>query len=302
MGKASAETTLKLVKLLLPAFEEIINDVRKGHGYLNFDPRLVRFLSKGEASPWALYYQDVNQIKKLALFSFIGHENIPEFIEMMRSITTEEKIQFADKLKEEILLEFPDEIDFPETLITNEKEAREWWLQASDEERKDAITRDTLLLYSLITQVCHYFGLMTFGKSLCDLVAAAFTGDDEAYCQAVQIDKTILYSIPYFRERLARAQLSYDFTFLQLLSTAIAGKPLAGYIKHKELMFVFAILDDEGLLGMPLDELFDLCEGMGVYGQKFGIYDIDSLRKRRSYYLKKTGRKLQNLRPSNNSL
>lgn len=69
MTNREATQTINLIRSLLPAFEEIIHDVRKGHGFFNFDARLVAFLSKGEASPWAVFYQDFNQIKALSLFS-----------------------------------------------------------------------------------------------------------------------------------------------------------------------------------------------------------------------------------------
>lgn len=271
---------------------------RQNHGFLNLDPDIVPFLSKGHATPWATYYQSPGQLKLLALLSLVDAESIPEFAESLKASTLEEQTQFSEELKEIALSTITQGNDLPSTPTLTKQEAKQWWESANEEEREHAVTRDTLLLYTLVTQFFHYCGIMTFGRSLCDLVEDAITGDDGAFYKAVQIDKTTLYSIPYFRERLARAQLSYDFDFLQKLSSAITGKPLAGYIKYKELMFVFAILDDEGLLGMPAEELFNLCEELGIYGHKFGIYDVGSFSKRRSYYLKKTGRKLHYLRPS----
>lgn len=289
--------TIKLIKLLLPHIEEMIAASSGSHGFFNLDPLMVSFLSKGQATPWATYYQSANQLKSLALFSLIDPESIPEFAESLKTSTLEEKTQFSEELQE-LALSAMTNNNVSDTAIKTEEEVKEWWASASEEERTHEITRETLRLYTAVTQFFHYCGIMTFGKSLCDLVVDAINGDDSAFCNAVQIDKTTLYSIPYFRERLARAQLSSDPAFLKKLSAAITGKPLAGYIKHKALMFVFAILDDEGLLGMPAEELFDLCEELGIYGHKFGIYEIGTFIKRRSYYLKKTGRKLHYSRPS----
>ena len=58
-------------------------------------------------------------------------------------------------------------------------------------------------------------------------------------------------------------------------------------------MFVFALLDDEGFLEMPLNDLMAVCEDIGVYGREFGVEDTESLRKRRKYYREQTGRQIK---------
>jgi hypothetical protein len=294
----SHRVTVKLIKALLPFFEEMIAETRKNHGYFKFESQLIPFLSKGHETPWATNYQSLGQLKLLAIFSFFEPSEIPELAKHIKESTLSEKQEMAARLKELALETTEEDKALDSVPVITEQDAKDRWAALGPEERVDETTRATLLLYAVITQFCHYCGLMTFGRSLCDLVADAIAGDDIAFCKAVQLDKTILYSIPYFRERLARAQLSADLVFLQKLSTAITGKQLAGYIKHKELMFVFAILDDEGMLGLPAEELFDLCEELGIYGQRFGIFDVGTFRKRRSYYLKMTGRKLSDSRPS----
>ncbi|MCP5345364.1 MAG: hypothetical protein R3F41_04900 [Gammaproteobacteria bacterium] len=134
--------------------------------------------------------------------------------------------------------------------------------------------------------------LVTFGRHICDLVADAENGDDEAFCKAVQIDKTILFGIPYFHKRLIRAQLGSEPEFLHKLALALESPSLGRRISYPQLMFVFAILDDEGLLDMPLDELLTFCEELGVYGREYGVEDTESLRKRRKYYRDRTGRRI----------
>ncbi len=294
----SRQLTIKLIKALLPLFEELIAEIRKNHGYFSVESKLVPFLSKGHQTPWATYYQSLGQLKLLALFSFCHPAEIPQLATLIKNSSLTEKQAMAEELKVLALASIHRDAGPDTEPLVTAQEAQEWWTSLSAEERTQETTRATLLLYSVVTQFCHYCGLMTFGRSLCDLVADAVAGDDIAFCKAVQLDKTVLYSIPYFRERLARAQLSADLAFLQRLSTAVTGKQLAGYIKHKELMIVFAILDDEGMLELPAEELFDLCEELGIYGQRFGIFDVGSFRKRRSYYLKMTGRKLPDSRPS----
>ncbi|MGV3590887.1 MAG: hypothetical protein ACO1PZ_04305 [Gammaproteobacteria bacterium] len=137
--------------------------------------------------------------------------------------------------------------------------------------------------------VCNYLALMSFGRTMCDLVTSAKNGNDDDFCHAVQIDRTVLFGIPYFRQRLIRAQVGYEAEFLHKLGEAVKGSILRKKLSYPELMLVFAMLDDEGLLDMPLNELMDVCEELGVYGREHGTEDIDSLRKRRQYYRKMTG-------------
>jgi len=46
-----------------------------------------------------------------------------------------------------------------------------------------------------VTGFFNYFALMIHGRTLCRLVADAKTGDDDAFCKAVQIDRTVLVNV-----------------------------------------------------------------------------------------------------------
>jgi len=145
-----------------------------------------------------------------------------------------------------------------------------------------------------VVKYCDFLSLMSFGESIFHLVKRAQNGDDTAFFQAVRVDKTTLYAIPYFRQRQAKAQLGSDSSLLKGLSTAIKSPSLGSKIKHPILLLFFAMLDDSHLLDMPLNDLLDLCETVGVYGAEYGIEDRDSLRKRRSYYRRRCGRQITN--------
>ncbi|GAB5500198.1 MAG: hypothetical protein PsegKO_25090 [Pseudohongiellaceae bacterium] len=142
----------------------------------------------------------------------------------------------------------------------------------------------------LTAKLCDFPCLMSFGQSIFYLVLKAQDNNDKALCQVVQIDKTTLYAIPHFNQRLARAQLTSDRVFMSKLATAVKSPSLGSKIKYPMLLLFFAMLDDVGILEMPLDDLLDLCERVGIYGAAHGVEDRDSLRKRRTYYIKRNGR------------
>lgn len=62
-------------------------------------------------------------------------------------------------------------------------------------ERRDILKRTLLLLLGTLTGFFNYFALMIHGRTLCRLVADAKTGDDDAFCKAVQIDRTVLVNV-----------------------------------------------------------------------------------------------------------
>lgn len=134
---------------------------------------------------------------------------------------------------------------------------------------------------------------MNYGPGIHVLVNRAKTGDDDAFCKVVRVDKTALFGIPYFKIRLRRAQLGKEPQFLKSLARAIEARPLARKVKYKKLMLIFSMLDAEGFLyELPLERLFAICEDLGVYGPEFGIEDVDSLKKRRLDYKSKAGREI----------
>ena len=151
---------------------------------------------------------------------------------------------------------------------------------SSDEATQKAITKRTaLLILGFITALYNYLALMVHGRTMCQLVTDALGGDDEAYRRAVQIDRTVLF-LPYFQDRMLKAQLGNDGPFLKSVGDSLKRPILSSKIKYRTLWLTFAILEDEGLLGLPHDQILDICEQSGVYGKEYGVEDVGHLRKR----------------------
>lgn len=155
----------------------------------------------------------------------------------------------------------------------------------SPEHQKQATERVELLCAALIGNLYNYLAVMVFGQSLCQLVAHARDGSDDALVHAAQVDRTVL-NLPHFRQRLAQAQLTGDSNFLDMLSYRLRNPLLRTKLRHPELRLAFAILQDEGELDhgkrRPYSELMDLCREAKVYKGD----DVDAFRKTLTEYLR----------------
>jgi len=290
MAIRSIETTIKFINNFRPAFDELFSCARKSGGKLILPDNIVDLLTKEGLPSWCTFYEDERRLKSLTATALIGPENIEQMVVRIKKSTPEEIETIKDELTQEALdselfqLDIDDMEDIDPSYIEQE------WAKLTPSEKLLEQKRLYLLLYSFVTYVNYYFAIMTFGRSICSLVSDAKNGDDIAFCQAVQIDKSILTEIPYFRKRLSIANFSEDSCFLAKLSNALIGKSLGTKMTYPKLMLVFALLDDEGYLDLPLHKLMEVCEEVGVYGREFGVMDTESLRKRRKYYRDKTGR------------
>lgn len=293
MENEALRRSVYILKILVPQFEEILQDIRSGHGLLNFPSAFQELLSKEGLPSWAKFYEDPLKLKALTLKALLGNQQTKELIEQFKDKSEDEKIAFREELKTELIESGALAATFDNVTTASLDEARESWNTMTGEEQTEGQVHLFLVLYSMITQIHYYLALMTFGCSICDLVAKAKKGDDDAFFKAVQIDKTILTDIPYFRKRLLIAHTGCEPQFFANLSNAIKGPLLGKKLSYPMLMLVFAVLDDEGFLDLPLDQLMDICEEVGVYGREFGIEDVNSLRLRRKYYREKTGRQIR---------
>lgn len=291
----SLKNTILLVKILLPDFKEILDDIVKGHGYFNLPPHITSFLTADGLPPWSSFYDDPLKLKSITAHAMLGPDKAKSISAHLESCSELEKQRIRESYKQAAIDDKFEDFLFDDlNNITEEdiNEARNNPEGIDEETRNRILKRVYLLCYSFITQIHYYLAVMTFGKSICDLVKEAIAGDDDSFCKAVQIDRTVLFGIPYFQKRLIQAQLGSEPDFLNKLANGVKGRSLGQKLSYKELMFVFAILDDEGFLDMPLEQLMEVCQELGVYGREYGIEDVESLRKRRKYYRDQTGRQI----------
>lgn len=296
MNNQSFQDTVLLLKCIYPYTKFVTRAVQQGTGYLALPAASIALLDRAGLPLWSKFYEDPKRIKSLTVAGFLGGKNYKLFKEHFEEIGEENARRYFRVFKRVLAREAArGELSkaFESTPFISQQVYDRWYRRLSDEDKKIHQIDIYFFLYSFVINSFNFAALMTFGVSICDLVARAKAGDEDAFFQAVQIDKTTLSGIPYFQQRLARASVSNDVAFFQKLALRIGTPPIAGKIRHKRLMIVFSMLDDEGFLTKPISEIFDACETIGVYGRRYDQYDEDSLRRRLTDYLGRTGRQIR---------
>ncbi len=270
------------IKALLPQFDWILSEMEKSGGWLNLPTPLVDNLIKFKIRWWEAY-ADEKRFHIYQALMFID-------IDTLKSIQSEEDVKILNEALTNEAYELITSEEFKETRPYTEEEKKimveelnEMLVSCTDEERKQFWQQVAFFWLGFIVTFFNLLSLMVHGKSLRQLVTSACQGDDEAYVLAVQIDRTVLF-LPYFQQRLIQAQLSYDAKFLDILGYRFKNPIIKGKIRRRTLWLLFALLDSEGQLDMPLKELLSICEEVGLYGKENGVGDENSLSKRRKEY------------------
>lgn len=286
----SLASTAALIKSQLPEFDRITKEIRASGGYLTFSSPIVTLLSTEGLTAWSSFYEDPNKLKALTVVTLVGPKNIKKLERHIKRMDETQKAQLREKFKKQVLTQDSITLGADTFTMPTEDEWDSWIEDAIAGKDTEKAKNFYLLIYTVITQYANYLAVMAFARTMTTLVSMAIEGDDQCYFDAVRIDKTVLFGIPYFKSRLIRAQLEGDSKFLGKLSNAIRGTAIGTKISYRRLMFVFALLDDEGMLvDMELEQLLAICHEVGVTE----IADTETLRKRRKYYRERTGRQIK---------
>jgi hypothetical protein len=272
--KQQKETIVQLLKYSIPQIEDALEYMEENQGWLPMKEEFVSNLYKSGLSNWSEYYLDERKIKALALLNYYNPEELNNISDYKNE---------RQRLYNELVECFETDDSFLKQLKEEEDKVLERFYNSNNEEQKEISTQIAIAVLCFLTSFFNYLALMVHGRSMCRLVNDAINGDDKALALAVQIDRTVL-NLPYFQERMLKAQLGKDPTFLDQVSYRLRNPILRGKIRYRTLWATFAVLDDEGLLSLPHEEILDICEEAGVYGKNFGIEDVGHLSSRLREY------------------
>lgn len=280
MDNRSLELTFEVLEQVLPEIDWLLGHMEKSKGWLNFKPEFADNIIAWELPTWSEFYLDQQKLKNLGALCFYD-------VDELKAISAEDAAKFTEQVKLDAIEIFGeiDDIEFPEP-----EEIREFLETAEDSVREQFYKQMIIGIYAFFTTTFNYLSLMTFGKTLCQLIVIAQSDDDGAdksLCQALQIDRTILH-LPFVQSRILKAQLGHDQGFLEQLGNHIKRPILGKKIRYRKLWLTFAILEDEGFLDIPQEALLDKLQELGVYGREFGVEDVGHLRNRLFEYRKKS--------------
>jgi hypothetical protein len=282
---SSYQNTKVAIKESLTQFSELFVHINKNKGRLALPKYLTNFYVNVEQPPWATYYESQEKMDTLSLLSILEPEVIKSLADEIRSLPPDEASEFKTNLELELIEAFKEidaiEYDF---VMPSTREIKEYQKTTSEEQKKKDISQAYFFCTAFILQTYQFIALVTHGRTMHDLVHLAMGGDDIAFFEAVQIDRTLLYANPYFRKRLLQLQLSSKQSELDSLSRFMKLKLYGEKYDYPELWITFSILNRTGFLKeMALDELLDLCLELKVYSGN----NTKAIGKQRSKFLKK---------------
>ena len=270
--------TVRLIRALLPEINDAIQHMEANRGWFPLKREFVDLIEDLEISNWAWLYLDEKRLKSVSLLSLIEPD---EFVDIS------DPEQYRKYIKQEFTRLIEGTSSAPPADDKIEKSQLIFKL-ATDEEKRLFSNQVAMYTYGFIAALFNYLALLVHGRTMCQLVADAMAGDDEAYRKAVHIDRSVLY-LPYFQKRMLQSQFGREEKFLRELCLGVQSPIIKNRVQNKKLWLMFAILENEGLLGLPQKQILDICMEAGVCDGEQGIENVRDLKQHLDAYRQQQG-------------
>jgi len=247
--------------------------------------------NSGLGDLYVVAYEEESRILSCLIKSLFPGEAIKEFKQFndeLVQLSESEKLDFMDLCVSDFLED--DSSHFFESIFQatedEREDARKRFEAMPEDEKKSAFTTVQLLFTFIYSYFYNHIALMVHGQKLTTLVPLALQGDKKAFCKAIQIDRNILTSHPYFRDTYNRLQTGEDPNFLDDIASYIKRPPIRGRIRFPALYMLFAILDGfRHLEDFTASEILDICDNAMLDRYQNRIADECSVNKKRIEYL-----------------
>lgn len=297
MLRPQKKQAIALVSKSAPDYVEFFREFQSyDGGWLKWPDRLINIKNNLKLDNYVLLYEDQKKINACLLLFLMGEDGLKEWNKEYKELDEEQKVAFIDAFAQDLIDDSGEWIEemlaeFPET-PEDEAEAIKQFELLSEEEKTAQIKSLTFLFLHILPAVHNYFAVMVTGELMTSLVPKAMNGDEDAFCKAVKIDRNLIISHPYFKERYQDAQAKGDKEFLRRLSTNQSSPNLIGKIRYPGLYIVFAMLDAlKWLDDLTTNEILDICDAAALDRWQNRIEDTNAADKQRSRYRRyqKTG-------------
>lgn len=279
----SKESAAKFLASSIPDAEWLLSKIESEQGWFRFPPLLTNAIRNLKIESYPLLYQSEPAIALMLQRAFFSDAEATEFNLEFEAASLVERGTMMEEFAAGIDT-FMESVEFPKT-PQEEAEARALFESLSEEEKAEAIRFCEHWFPFFFCTFFQNLSMMVHGEKLTSLVAQAKAGNDDAFVKAIQIDRRILTTIPYFKDRFAQAQDEADSDFSDKISYRLKCAPYRGKIRFKSLWLAFAMLDQPGLLNtLTHSEILEICDNAGVGGYENRIEDVKNLSKRLSAY------------------
>lgn len=269
----------EFLRSTIPEWTWLVAHIESEDGHFRFPPLVTRAIVNLKIESYPLLYENEAAIGLIMFRAFMTKEELIELNAQLEQQSPEERGQTMRELVDG-MSEVDEAFEFPKTPAA-EKRAQVQFDALPKEDQAEAVRMAQHLWMGFLAGFFQNVSVMVHGEKLTSLVAQAKAGSDEAFCKAVQIDKRILTTIPYFKQRFEQAALEGDQNFSDALTYRLRCPLYQGKIRHKSLWMAFAFLDMVGLLDtLKHQEILDLCDDAGVGGYANRIEDVKHLSKR----------------------
>lgn len=273
----------RFLLVMAPDWMWLLAKIEAEDGRLRFPPLVTRVIINLKIESYPLLYENEAAIELTVFRAFLTPEEIAELNSRLNDQTPDERGQTLREMVDG-LSELDLAFELPKT-PADERRAQAQFEALTKDEQAEAIKIGQQLWMGFLAGFFQSLSVMVHGEKLTSLVNQAKAGNDEAFCKAVQIDKRILTTIPYFKQRFERANLEGERDFADALAYRLQCPPYKGKIRHKALYLAFAFLDQAGLLDtMKHREILDLCIDAGLDAHGNRIDDVKNLSKRLAEY------------------
>lgn len=267
----------------IPDAEWLLRQIESQDGWFRFPPFLIETIANLKLGNYPLLYTCEPAITGIFLRGFLGEEEIKALALEVESMGLEERATAFGEIAADLNSSF-ENIEIPKT-PEQRRVAKELFESLSPEEQAQSIKATQHFFLSFFATFYQNLSTMVHGEKLTSLVAQAQAGDDHAFVKAVQIDRRILTTLPYFQQRYATAHDEADSNFFDLLAYRQKSAPYRGKIRHKSLWLAFSMLEQAGLLdSLSHREILEMCDEAGVGGYENRIQSVKHLSSRLQEY------------------
>lgn len=270
VSRKQVEGVLEKVADVYTDFLNFIDEELEQHPDADPIDRLVESLNEQGVRGWATLYVDpTNQIASLWL-SVMPPKTFQDMIGAIGSMSPQQQTEWIQRLYSE------DGQGIQSVMEMDENALRELWPSAvkGPVGRRWLPNRRNYLMASLFNTLA----AMQTGKAMYQLVAEAQEGNDDSFFKAVQMDKTVLEFIPYFKQQCLLPLSKKGIAFFRRLHEH-SSKPITiTRLQYTKLWLVFDTLDNMNLLNQfeqDIKGFAELCQSIRVYGPHPDVEPVD---------------------------